>query len=752
MHQYAQIIINFATAAEIDRIFTYEIGLHLRGKVQRGHRVEVPFGMRNALQIGYVIETMSEIEPTQYEIKSIANIIDEEPLLSPVQLDIAKFMVSYYGTSFAASINVITPPGLTNKPFKKSLDAQEYIVLIADTLKVQTYLREHAHKKSFLKQKYLIEYLLCHKQILVKDIENFEQISVSSIKTLIQNEILKKIKKEKKSVKDAIAQDEFKTLNIEQLSAKNKIIDAIQSNKYKTILLQGITGSGKTEVFLYAIKEVIESGGSAIVLVPEIALTKQTLERFQERFGNCVALTHSRMTPKERQKLYIMAEKGELSIIIGPRSAVFMPFVNIKLIVIDEEHEPSYKSESTPKYHAVDVAQMRMQRENGIVLLASATPSMETYYKCLTGEYDKVTLSRRVGNAVLPQVTTVDMRLELRQGNNNVISSTLYTAIHDTLRQNKQVMLLINRRGHSTFINCRSCGHVVKCNHCDVSMTYHLSSKSLECHHCGKKQEIPNKCPVCGSKHIRFFGSGTEKVEEYLDQHFHEYGIGRMDLDTTTGKEGHNKILTAFGKKEINLLIGTQMIAKGHDFKEVALVGIISADMSLFMQDFRSNERTFQLLTQAMGRAGRADTKGQVIIQTYNPDHIVLERIKNNQQQLFYEQEIKNRELMGYPPFTHLFTVLITGKNENEVIQTAHTLAQYYRHYSQKGKAVFRIIGPSTAVISKLADEYRWRIIILSENREKLLIYGKYCLQKFNTIKKINDIKIQWDIDPENMM
>jgi len=752
MQQYAQIIINFATATEIDMFFTYKIGPDLAGKVQIGHRVKVPFGMHNALQIGYVIAIMDTIEETHYKVKAITALVDEDPLLAPVQLEIVKFMVSYYGTSFAGSINAVTPPGLTSKPFKNSLDMQEYIVLTEDTLKVQTYLSENAQKKSFLKQKYVIEYLLSHKQIWLKDIESIENISISSVKTLIQNEMIEKIKEEKRATRDAIAQDAFKTLNAEQLSAKNNIIKALKSNQYKTILLEGITGSGKTEVFLYAIKEVIESGGSAIILVPEIALTKQTLERFKERFGNQVALTHSRMTPKERQRLYIKAQKGEISIIIGPRSAVFMPFENLKMIVIDEEHEQSYKSESTPKYHATDVAQMRMQREQGVVLLASATPSIETYYKCLIGTYDKVVLSHRIGNAVLPEVTTVDMRLELRQGNNNVVSHILYEAISNTLRQGKQVMILINRRGHSTFINCRSCGHVIKCSHCDVSMTYHLSSRSLECHHCGKQQEIPDKCPACGSKYIRFFGSGTEKVEEYLDQHFREYGIGRMDLDTTTGKEGHSKILSAFGNKETNLLIGTQMIAKGHDFKEVALVGIISADMSLYMQDFRSNERTFQLLTQAMGRAGRADTKGQVIIQTYNPDHIVLERIKNNQQQLFYEQEIKNRELMGYPPFAHLFTVLITGKDENEVIKTAHALAQYYRHYSQKGKSVFRVIGPSTAVISKLVDEYRWRMIILSKDREKLLIYGKYCIQKFNDTKTTSTIKIQWDIDPENMM
>ena len=752
MHQYAQVIINFATITEIDKCFTYKIDSSLAGKIQVGHRVKVPFGRHNTLQIGYVTDITEEIDTSGYKLKAIAEMIDEEPILSPMQLELAKLMVDYYGTSFAASIEAITPPGLTQKPFEQRVDPEEYLQLTEDIGKVQGYIAQHVHKKTFSKQKYLLEYLLKHQEVLLSEVKNNEQMGQSAIKTLIQKEIIQKVKREKKIFRDKVRYEAFKNLNSQQLAAKNKITEALLANNYQTILLQGITGSGKTEVFLYAIKEVIEEGGTAIVLVPEIALTKQTLERFKERFGNDVALTHSRMTPKERQKLYIKAKKGEISIIIGPRSAVFMPFENLKLVVIDEEHESTYKSESMPKYHAIDIAQMRMKKEKGVVLLASATPSLETYYKAMQGEYEKVFLSHRVGAAALPEVITVDMRLELSQGNNNVISHTLYETIRGTLEAGKQVMLLINRRGHSTFINCRSCGHVIKCSHCDVSMTYHLATRTLECHYCGKKQEVPDKCPECGSKYIRFFGSGTEKVEEYLREHFESYGIGRMDLDTTAGKDGHSKILNAFDQRQINLLIGTQMIAKGHDFKDVALVGIISADMSLYMQDFRSNERTFQLITQAMGRAGRADANGKVVIQTYNPEHIVLERIKNNQSELFYKQEIKNRELMGYPPFSHLFTVLITGKEEDEVVRVAHNLAQYYRHYSQKGKAVFRVIGPSAAVLSKLVDEYRWRIIILSEDREKLLIYGKYCLSKFNAQTINNNIKIQWDIDSQNMM
>jgi primosomal protein N' (replication factor Y) len=752
MPKYAEVIINFATTTEIDRIFTYEIKPLLMDKIQIGHRVKVPFGRYNALQIGYVIGILDEIEHTDYEVKAIYDRVDERPLMSKNQLDMAKFMVAYYGTSFAASIDAIVPSGLTSKPFETRLETQEYMVLNRDTDRVQSYIHQNSHKKSFSKQKEILDYLLIHKKVLVKAAQTFQDWSMSSVKTLRQNEMIQLLKQEIKQSPDPINHQAFKVLTKEQLVAKDKIINALQARSYQTIFLDGVTGSGKTEIFLYAIQEVIEKGGCAIVLVPEIALTRQTLQRFEERFGNRVALTHSRMTPKERQRLYMRAQMGDVTVIIGPRSAVFMPFENLRLIIVDEEHESTYKSENAPKYHAVDMAQMRMQREQGIVLLASATPSMETYQKCLNGEYEKLTLTQRIGEAELPEVVIADMRLELKTGNNQVISRVLFEAIGETLTKGKQVMLLINRRGHSTFINCRSCGHVIKCNHCDVSMTYHLSSRQLECHHCGKTEPVPETCPACGSKHIRFFGSGTEKVEQYLREHFSEYGIGRMDLDTTTGKEGHSKILEAFEKRETNLLIGTQMIAKGHDFKDVTLVGIISADMSLYMQDFRSNEKTFQLITQAMGRAGRGSAKGKVIIQTYSPDHIVIEKIKNNQSKLFYDQEIKNRQLMGYPPFTHIFTVLITGKNEEEVIRAVQHAAQYYRHYSKKGKAAFRVIGPSTAVIGKLIDEYRWRIIILSEDREKLLIYGKYCLQKFKTMFNTSNIKIQWDMDPLSMM
>lgn len=749
---YAKIIIQFATVEEIDKPFTYAVPTDLIPFIQVGQRVYVPFGRHNHLQVGYVLGLSDTREETKFRIKEVRQIIDERPLLSPHQLELIEFIVSYYGTSYAAAIDVVLPPGLKGEPIAMEKEVEEVIKLSSDTIKVKVYCHAHEHKKTFLKQQQIIEYLRDKEKIPLKVLENIEGISKSSIKTLLQNEIIEKHLERIEYIEEPIHLEAFRNLNEEQAHAVSYLEYLGASGNSHTVLLEGVTGSGKTEVFLHAIKNVIEKGQTALVLVPEIALTQQTLSRFKERFGSRVALSHSRMSAKERQRLYMRAKKGEVSIIIGPRSAVFMPLENLKLIVIDEAHEATYKSETPPKYHAIDIAKKRMEMEGGVVLLATATPSMESYYQSENGEYELLKLTKRIAGATMPSVEIVDMRQELATGNNTVLSRRLYKSIHEALENGGQVMLLINRRGHSTFINCRSCGHVVKCNHCDVSMTYHLSTGALECHYCGKTEKVPEVCPECGSKYIRFFGTGTEKVEAYLKEHFDAYGVGRMDLDTTTGKEGHAKILEAFRRREFNLLIGTQMIAKGHDFPGVTLVGILSADQSLYMQDFRSNERTFQLLTQAMGRAGRGNMKGKVIIQTYTPEHMVMDVIKNNKQELFYKQELLNRKTMGYPPYTHIFSLLITGPNENEVIQTAHQLTAYYRHYSERGVMKFRVIGPSVAVISKIGDVYRWRLLIIGEERSSLLIYGKFCLDKFYQRETTNNIKIGWDIDPLTML
>ena len=746
---YAQVIINFAKTQEIDRLFTYSVPYTLLPKVQIGSRVKVPFGQGNHTQIGYVIHLSSNPPEEHYRIKPIVSLFDEIPVFNEEQIEIAKFLVNYYGCSFAMALEVMLPPGMSKKPYSSFEEAETYITLNIKPEVLKSYIASKAHMKSFNKQRAILMLFLIQASISLEDLKKSNEVSPSSLSTLIKNGILRKEEKLIGFRKDPIHYEYFKKLNLEQTYAKDQLLSAIGANRYEGILLQGITGSGKTEVFLYAICKVLEEGGSAIVLVPEIALTRQTLMRFKERFGNVVALTHSRMNQTERLRLYEQVRKGQIKVVIGPRSAVFMPMQNLKLIVVDEEHETTYKSETTPKYHAIDVARMRMIRNRGVLILASATPSLESYYEMKRDRLKLIELTQRVGNATLPEIEIVDMRKELKNGNMQIMSHTLHEAIERTVRAGNQVMLLLNRRGHSTFVNCRSCGFVVKCKHCDIAMTYHRQSSSLECHYCGLKEPIPSMCPACGSKHIRFFGSGTEKVEEYLNKHFKPYGIGRMDFDTTTGKEGHNKVLEAFQNHEFNILVGTQMIAKGHDFKDVTLVGIIAADQALYIQDFRSEERTYQLITQALGRAGRGDKKGEVVIQTYNPEHFVLEKIKFRQQQAFYEEELKIGKMLGYPPYTHLFSLTVLGRNEKEVIQMVHTLKYYYEYYNKKG--LFRIVGPSAAAISRIADEYRWQLILVGEDREKLLLYGKYCLNKFINRENTGTIKINWDIDPISM-
>ena len=746
---YAQVIINFAKTQEIDRLFTYSVPYTLLPKVQIGSRVKVPFGQGNHTQIGYVIHLSSNPPEEHYRIKPIVSLFDEIPVFNEEQIEIAKFLVNYYGCSFAMALEVMLPPGMSKKPYSSFEEAETYITLNIKPEVLKSYIASKAHMKSFNKQRAILMLFLIQASISLEDLKKSNEVSPSSLSTLIKNGILRKEEKLIGFRKDPIHYEYFKKLNLEQTYAKDQLLAAIGANRYEGVLLQGITGSGKTEVFLYAICKVLEEGGSAIVLVPEIALTRQTLMRFKERFGNVVALTHSRMNQTERLRLYEQVRKGQIKVVIGPRSAVFMPMQNLKLIVVDEEHETTYKSETTPKYHAIDVARMRMIRNSGVLILASATPSLESYYEMKRDRLKLIELTQRVGNATLPEIEIVDMRKELKNGNMQIMSHTLHEAIERTVRAGNQVMLLLNRRGHSTFVNCRSCGFVVKCKHCDIAMTYHRQSSSLECHYCGLKEPIPSMCPACGSKHIRFFGSGTEKVEEYLNKHFKPYGIGRMDFDTTTGKEGHNKVLEAFQNHEFNILVGTQMIAKGHDFKDVTLVGIIAADQALYIQDFRSEERTYQLITQALGRAGRGDKKGEVVIQTYNPEHFVLEKIKFRQQQAFYEEELKIRKMLGYPPYTHLFSLTVLGRNEKEVIQMVHTLKYYYEYYNKKG--LFRIVGPSAAAISRIADEYRWQLILVGEDREKLLLYGKYCLNKFINRENTGTIKINWDIDPISM-
>ncbi|HHX60188.1 MAG TPA: primosomal protein N' [Epulopiscium sp.] len=750
--KYAQVLMEFATTQEIDRTFTYKIPEDLMDTLKVGMRVLVPFGRGNKTQEGYVISFTDTTKVPTGRMKKIYSIIDQFEVFSPNMLNLGIYMQSRYGCTLASALDVMLPPGSKGKPITLQRDKVKVVQLAKSDEDVRAYMGQIQGKKSLMNQYYILELLLemkeTPKQAPQKDIRTLLQIGESAFNTLNKNNITTSyisIEEYRPAQDFAVTETGF-LVNEEQEKALEYLHKTFFKKAHETVLLHGITGSGKTEIFLQLIDTIISKGYEAIVLVPEISLTPQTVNRFRRRFGNKVGITHSRLTPKERMNQWVLAKEGKISVMIGPRSAVFTPFQNLKLIVMDEEHETTYKSETTPKYHTKEVAKYRMEQESGILLLASATPDLETYYKTETNKYTLLELTKRVYNRPLPSVEFVDMRLELASGNKYVFSNRLHEEIQKTIDRKEQVILFLNRRGHSTFISCRSCGYVIKCNHCNITMTYHSKKQNLMCHYCGKHAQNPKVCPACQSKFIRYFGDGTQKVEEEAKMFFPNARVGRMDMDTTTKNNSHETILKDFKDGKIDILVGTQMIAKGHDFPNVTLVGVMAADNSLYMQDYRATERTFQLLTQVTGRAGRGDKLGHVMVQTYNPDHYCLQIAAKQDYEAFYKEEILLRKHMKYPPFSHIFSVLITSDKEEETIRWAQRLMEYYTFYNKNND--FELYGPIPAAISKIADIYRWRIIIKSNERTRLNSYGLYCIHKLKELDKPSTIQIQSDIDP----
>ena len=493
------------------------------------------------------------------------------------------------------------------------------------------------------------------------------------------------------------------------------------------------------------IARVAAEGRQAIVLIPEIALTFQTVMRFYRRFGDRVSIMNSRLSAGERYDQMMRAKAGEIDVMIGPRSALFTPFPNLGLIVIDEEHENTYKSEQIPRYHARETAIARAKLEDASVVLGSATPSLEAMYRARHGEYKLLELHNRSGNQEMAEVHVVDLREELREGNRSILSRQLQALIADRLQKKEQVMLFLNRRGYAGFISCRECGHVVKCPHCDVSLSYHRGGKMV-CHYCGYEQERVQVCPECGSRHVGEFKAGTQQIEDVVKRHFPEARVLRMDLDTTRQKDGHEKILAAFANEEADILVGTQMIVKGHDFPNVTLVGILAADMSLYSNDYRAGERTFQLLTQAAGRAGRGRKKGEAVIQTYSPDHYAIVTAAAQDYEAFYEEEIHYRELMGYPPVDNLLAILVSCEKES-LLETG---CKYLKEFAIriKGTEEVAIIGPASPGISKINDVYR-KVLYLKTEKYDTLIRMKNKLEQYIEVNSgFNTMRIQFDFNP----
>lgn len=582
------------------------------------------------------------------------------------------------------------------------------------------------------KQKEIVNFLIDYDYIKVSELKNHFDDCNYSIKSLKKKGIVTVFYEvEKRDVFDSenFNKTYFPNYTDEQLKAIEILENMRKSHNKKPVLLFGVTGSGKTEVYMSIIESVINEGKQAIVLVPEISLTPQIVGRFISRFGDKVSFTHSRMNQGERFDQWKKAREGEISIMIGPRSALFTPFSNIGVIIIDEEHESSYKSDTSPKYDTVETAKKLSEITDSLLVLGSATPDICTYYKCMTGEYDMAELKHRANDSNLPQTFIKDMRLELEMGNRSIFSRDLYQEIKLNLEKGEQTMLFINRRGFSTFVSCRKCGHVMMCDNCNVSYTYHSKSESLMCHYCGKTIKNPTVCPECGSRYIKYFGTGTQKVEDEVKKYFPNARVLRMDMDTTTKKNSHEKILSSFGKGEADILIGTQMIAKGHDFPNVTLVGIIAADISLNSGSYKAAENTFQLLTQVSGRAGRSEKEGRVYIQTYNPDNYVIRLSAKQDYKGFYDEEIAVRRILDYPPFGCFFNIMISGENEREVIESSQRIKDVMSYFNKNND--FIILGPVPAFISKIKNEYRFTITVKYSDEYRLKKFVLYCIDKF---------------------
>ncbi|MBS6173393.1 MAG: primosomal protein N' [Clostridiales bacterium] len=621
---------------------------------------------------------------------------------------------------------------LRQKTTRSTYKKEKRYVSLTENIELLTEAKEKAAKDKRLAGQLRVFSAICPgESISVEELKEKASVTDSPIHTLLQKGVLVEQRRQEK--RDVFQLEDYTPTQPfyptpEQAQALALLREEEQKEGKRPILLHGVTGSGKTEIYMQLIEHVIMEGKQAIVLVPEISLTPQIMERFISRFGKRVSVTHSRLSLGERLDQWRKARDGEISIIIGPRSALFMPFSNLGVIVMDECHESSYISDVTPKYHTREVARKLSELTGALLVMGSATPDIDSYHRAVTGEFLLLQLKERTKGSRLPEVFVTDMRKELEDGNRSAFGLPLQQAIRENLEKGQQTMLFLNRRGYSTFVSCRKCGEALTCPSCNVSYTYHASDKALVCHYCGKEVPVPKTCPSCGSHYIRYFGTGTQKIEEETRRLFPEASVLRMDADTTTGKNGHARILELFGKGKADILIGTQMIAKGHDFPNVTLVGILAADLSLNLGTYQAAENCFQLITQAAGRAGRGELPGQVFIQTYQPENHAIRMAAAQDYGGFYQEEILLRQAMEYPPFSHIFSVLITGEMEQEVILAAQRLGAFMNHYAERAGCT--VVGPAPAPLPKFRGEFRWQIFAKGTDAERLKAFALYTVEQ----------------------
>ena len=737
--RFAQIIIDISHE-KVDRTFDYRIPPQLEDRISVGVLVKIPFGKGNSLRKGYVVGITDHADYDADKIKEIAGIVEGSVSAESQLIMLAWWLKEQYGSTMNQALKTVLPVKQKVKPKEKKVLR---LLIPEEQLEAVT---AEAEKKSYKARVRLFKALKENPLIPYEVASGQMNLSAATLKPVIEKGYVALESEEifRNPVKNAGSRVKAVDLNGEQQAVADAFCEDYEAGKRETYLIHGITGSGKTEVYMEMISRVISEGMQVIVLIPEIALTYQTVMRFYGRFGNRVSIINSRLSAGERYDQFERARGGDIDIMIGPRSALFTPFSRLGLIIIDEEHEGAYKSEVVPRYHARDVAVKRAQMQNASVVLGSATPSLEAYTKALRGEYRMFSLHTRAkADSRLADVAVVDLREELKDGNKSIFSRRLQQMISDRLEKKEQIMMFINRRGYANFVSCRSCGEAIKCPHCDVTLTLHKDNR-LVCHYCGYSIPMPDKCPSCGSPYIANFGVGTQKIEMMTKKMFPQARVLRMDLDTTSKKGGHEEILSAFAEGDADILIGTQMIVKGHDFPDVTLVGVLAADLSLYTPDYRAAERTFQLLTQAAGRAGRDARHGDVIIQTYNPEHYSIVTAAGQDYETFYRQEMAYRRLMKYPPANVLFTVQLASKSEEALAEAADSLAAHITPQADEEK--IQMIGPVDASVYKINDIYR-KILYLKHENYDILIKIRNQMDWFQQEKRelFKGVMVQYD-------
>ncbi|MCI8655172.1 MAG: primosomal protein N' [Clostridia bacterium] len=739
----AEVIIE-STAKQLNRTFDYNIPKEIEEYISVGSAVLVPFGRKKELEEAYVVGIK---DTTEYEVKDIAKLKNN---LTEKQIRLAKWMSKKYFCNISECIKLMLAPGA-----KRKNEVQEkkvnVVYLKKEIEEIEKDIEQGEIKSE--KQKRILQFLKYNEGSSAAEIEMFTDCSNAILKTLEKNGYVEFIEK-KIERNPLISKDVEKTekleLTEEQRQAYSKIEETIEQEENKEYLIYGVTGSGKTEVYLQLIEKTIEKGKIALMLVPEIALTPQTVDRFVGRFGKeKIAILHSKLSIGERYDEWNKIKDGKSNIIIGTRSAIFAPTDNIGIIIIDEEHDSSYKSESTPRYNAKEIASILGKQGKFPVVLGSATPEISTYYKSKTGKIELLTLTKRANKSELPQIEIVDLKQELANGNRSMLSVSLYQKIEANLKNKKQTILFLNRRGYSTFIMCRDCGYTVKCKNCNISMTYHKKENKLKCHYCGAEQKVMTTCPSCKSTRIRYFGTGTQKLEQEINKIFSNAQTIRMDVDTVTKKNSHEDILNHFKNDNIDILIGTQMVVKGHHFPNVTLVGVIAADSSLNIDDYRANERTFQILTQVAGRAGREGAEGKVVLQTYNPENFCIELAKRQDYDEFYKTEIALRKQLKYPPFCDIIIINFNSKKEIELQKATKFVYEYLN--TKLDKQHYAVYQPMPSPIDKIQNKIRWRMIVKGNMKKETYEIINECLKEVYKLN-LRNTGINADVNPNNMM